>query len=220
MNKKRDDPRKIFVAIIGNLSSGKTEISEAVHKRLGERTWLIPEPVEQWKKCGILKAYYEDQYGLAYPFQQHAFATRMCSYKKIDWNSNDIAISDSHILGDRYVFVKHLEKEGKFKREQVKWYEQYYYEWKELVPECDPDIIMYLKTSPKCCHARMKQRGRDEEKDVPLSYLEGIHACLEGLVKMDEIRSRVMTIDGNQDFEIVVDLVEKEIRHFRRNSDS
>lgn len=208
------DKKKIFVAIIGNLSSGKTEISEAVCTRFGERTWLVPEPVNEWVECGILQAYYDDQHNLAYPFQQHAFATRMCSYKQIDWNENDIAISDSHILGDRYVFVEHLRREGKFKEEQVKWYEQYYYEWKKLVPECDPDIIIYLRTDPECCYSRLVDRKRKEEEKVPISYLQGIHERLEDLVKMDEIYSRVVIVDATQEFETVTYIVEKEIREF------
>jgi deoxyadenosine/deoxycytidine kinase len=208
------NPKKFFIAIIGNLSSGKTEVSQELKERIGKKLWLIPEPVKDWIDCEILQAYYDNPFEMAYPFQQHAFATRMCSYAEIDWTTHDIALSDSHILGDRYVFVDHLRREGKFTEDQVKWYEQYYYKWKIIVPRSDPDLIIYLKTNPQCCNSRMAIRGRSEEEKIPLTYLQGIHDRLEDLIKMNDICERVIIIDGTRKLSCVVDEIEKEIRQF------
>jgi hypothetical protein len=41
------------------------------------------------------------------------------------------------------------------------------------------DLIVYLQTTPQTCMDRLKQRGRSEECDVPVDYLEALHARYE-----------------------------------------
>ncbi|XP_043292488.1 thymidine kinase 2, mitochondrial isoform X10 [Cervus canadensis] len=41
------------------------------------------------------------------------------------------------------------------------------------------DLIVYLRTTPETCYQRLKMRCREEEKVIPLEYLDAIHHLYE-----------------------------------------
>ncbi|CAM4526786.1 unnamed protein product [Leuciscus chuanchicus] len=64
------------------------------------------------------------------------------------------------------------------------------------------DLIVYLQTSPQTCYERLKQRCREEEKVIPLEYLESIHNLYEDWLihqKSFEVPAPVLVIPADHD---------------------
>lgn len=68
-----------------------------------------------------------------------------------------------------------------------------------------PDYIVYIKTDPKKCLKRIKQRNRDEEKHINLKYLTELHTAHEDfidLMKCDDEYADIDIITINGDLSI------------------
>uniref|UniRef100_A0A803SXU7 Deoxynucleoside kinase domain-containing protein n=1 Tax=Anolis carolinensis TaxID=28377 RepID=A0A803SXU7_ANOCA len=54
-----------------------------------------------------------------------------------------------------------------------------WFEWIIKNLSVSVDLIVYLQTSPERCYERLKRRCREEEKVIPMEYLEAIHLLYE-----------------------------------------
>lgn len=69
------------------------------------------------------------------------------------------------------------------------------------------DGIIYLRSDPKVCQARLKTRNRPEEKEVPLEYLQSLHTRHEDWLHHRQttcpgLRAEmpILTLEGNADW--------------------
>lgn len=210
-------------AIVGNISCGKSTVVRSLGKEIiGSLT--LDEPVRLWRDVKFLPAFCADmkRYGLA--FQMFAFATRQAMHKDIDETNVSCVIADAHVYTDRNVFTQNLLDGGFMTKEELVWYDVTFNMWKKLVPESDPDLFIYLKTSPKTCYERMKKRiieeGRTEESAYSVEYLEGLHAHFERALNSAECALRnVVVIDADRPSGEVLNLVLDEINKHLKPSD-
>ncbi|XP_078400782.1 thymidine kinase 2, mitochondrial isoform X3 [Cetorhinus maximus] len=66
------------------------------------------------------------------------------------------------------------------------------------------DLIVYLQTTPETCYQRLKTRCRNEEKVIPLEYLETLHELYEDwLIKQTsfKIPAPVLVIPADHDLQ-------------------
>ena len=68
-----------------------------------------------------------------------------------------------------------------------------------------PDYTIYVKTDPAVCLERLKWRGRSEEGNVSIEYLEEIDALYDSWLtpSSSSSSSNVIVVDGNQCFDKV-----------------
>ena len=199
---------KSFLAVvIGNIGSGKSTVVENIPK-IRKDTWIIQEPVSEWREHGFLDQFYRDMSKYALPFQFYAFASRASLYKRIAWRNNDVYVADGHIISDRYVFAQSLKESGFISDSELKWYDQMYCNWRTIVPEMDANAWIYLKTKPETCLQRIHKRGRSEEAGIQLHYLSSLHEKFEQLILMAEFQSKVIIIDAERkEEEVAADIV-------------
>ncbi|XP_035771461.1 thymidine kinase 2, mitochondrial [Neolamprologus brichardi] len=82
------------------------------------------------------------------------------------------------LFSAKYIFVENLFRSGKMPEVDYAVLSEWF-DW-ITANVCIPvDLIVYLQTSPQTCHERLKQRCREEEKVIPLEYLESIHQLYE-----------------------------------------
>jgi len=204
------------VTVLGNISSGKTTLTQQL-ANIMVPSKLVSEPVDMWQKNGLLGEFYADidkknpQCGInrrAALFQNFAFVSRLVLCKEVEHGPSKHIIQDSHVLADRYCFVRNLHEEQKLISDiELQWYNEMFEMWRVLCPTAVPDIFIYLRSDPQVCFDRnlIRQKiSRPEESSITLSYLEALHRYYEDLIKMDDIKDRLVIVDGNREEDVVL----------------
>ncbi|KAK1330471.1 hypothetical protein QTO34_010660 [Cnephaeus nilssonii] len=87
-----------------------------------------------------------------------------------------------------------------------------WFDWIVRNIDVSVDLIVYLRTTPETCYQRLKMRCRDEEKVIPLEYLDAIHHLYEEwLIKGDlfPIVAPVLVIEADHDMQKMLELFEQ-----------
>lgn len=163
----------------GIIGAGKTTFSREVAKRLQLR--LIEEPVGD---NPYLECFYQDQKKWAFGFQmfmlhRRYLMQRLAADEATGLGGYQGAILDRSLSGDRVFAKMHMEC-GNIERIDWDTYEMAYdIMCRTLLP---PTLLVFLDIQPETAHARMKKRGREAEKEVPLSYLESLRRGYQDLL--------------------------------------
>lgn len=197
---------KQIITIEGNIGVGKSTFVDIIKKYISNSE-IVGEPVEMWKQMkdtdgtNILQKFYQDIPRWAYSFQNLACITRMTKIEDTIQNSNSQFIFLDRSLGtDKNVFEKMLYDSGKISEIEHQMYNlwcDFYYKY--IRPEFE-NIIIYLRCQPEIALERIKKRGRVEEKDISLEYLNDLHKYHENWL-ISNPNLNVIIIDCNKDFE-------------------
>jgi len=214
----------MIVVIEGNIGTGKTTLL----KKLIETGYLenifkertidyIFEPVDQWlnfkdnEGINVLDKFYTDIERYAFSFQWMAFMTRI---KAIVDSSADIIIVERSVFTDKNVFVNALYESGKMTNIEWKIYCEWF-NWILNTFKLRKHLFIYLKANPETSMDRIKNRGREEEKNISLEYLNILSIKHdEWLINLDNS----IVIDYENDYK----LQEKDFfeKYFKLISDS
>jgi len=151
----------------GNIGSGKSTVLEHLHTHCG---FLIdPEPVQRW--LPFLEDIYKRGRG-AFNFQIRVWLDRCWIQEK----------PAAHIVMERSgyfqvnVFVPINAENGRLTESENymlrEMYDRSFRMW-------SPRGMIYLRSCPDKCLARIKQRGRPEEAGITPEYMQRIHAFHE-----------------------------------------
>jgi len=84
-------------------------------------------------------------------------------------------------------------------------------------PKIKPDLIVFLKTNTETVARRIKKRGRIEEKNIDMSFVDGINRLHEDwLVHQNtsfSVPAPVMVINGTLELEDFRSYVKDEVMH-------
>lgn len=198
--------KKVIISIEGNIGVGKSTFINILKSNwdLGTCT-VVNEPIDIWTNLknsdgkNILQTFYEDVSRWAYTFQNIACITRMMKIEESIKNSTSKYIFLDRSLGtDKNVFEAMLYDDGKLSQIEHQMYNlwcDFYYKY--VRSELD-QIYIYLKAKPKICEQRIKKRGRIEETNIDLKYLEGLNDYHDKWLLNE---SNVIIIDCDDDFE-------------------
>ncbi|KAI2662483.1 Thymidine kinase 2, mitochondrial [Labeo rohita] len=115
--------------------------------------------------------------------------------------SAPIRMLERSIYSAKYIFVENLYRSGKMPEVDFAVLSEWF-EWIIKNIAIPVDLIVYLQTSPQTCYERLKQRCREEEKVIPLEYLESIHNLYEDWLihhKSFEVPAPVLVIPADHD---------------------
>lgn len=184
------------VHIEGNIASGKTTLISALEGNTDFR--LHYEPVEEWTYTNeregtpnLLLGFYEDPITFGASFQRLVLATY---YAMHDTEcAAPITIFDRSLHSSQ-IFRDILLEDGCISP-KIHDDLHMYYEALASSSNCDPDLVIYLKTNPSLCFKRVIDRKRQEEKRVTLAYLTRLHLAHEEW--MLQYPFSVVTINGD-----------------------
>lgn len=170
-NVRRPTTTDPLVCVIdGAIGAGKTTLIELVRERLeslGHNTVVVSEPVEEWKRVGILQEFYEHGSSpepgmVAYDFQTYTFVTRVEETIKVAESHPEatIFLLERSPWTDRFVFME-LQRELCGPR-RMEMYERWWNMWMRIMPFA-PNKILYLKPSIRDCMDRVTHRAREGE---------------------------------------------------------
>lgn len=169
----------VHIAIEGNIASGKSTVIKKMNLLFQQKQIIcktFPEPIFEWtnfgtQKINLLDEMYKKPYTHSFLFQLGAMITKAEQLHKTP--QEKIILVERSIQAQEMVFIPLL-NENKYlshtENEILTRYSKLLLSWSHL----KPTIIIYLKVSPKIAKQRLILRGRSEEKDVSLNYLNQI----------------------------------------------
>jgi deoxyadenosine/deoxycytidine kinase len=163
--------RPSVVVLDGEIGAGKTtllRILAAELRRHGRSVAVVEEPVEDWKRVGILQDFYAggatpgEEARTAYAFQTYVFVTRVLEAQKaaLAAPEAEIVLLERSIFTDRYVFVELMR--DLLGPQQVEMYAAWWGLWSQVMPY-EPGLFVYLKPQLGRCMARVAARAREGE---------------------------------------------------------
>ena len=199
------------ISLQGNIASGKSTILKRIqtsHLFPQIIQKVVPEPVNEWKQTlGLL---YSDP--KRYSFLMNC--TALASLAKFEKNINIVTErspdSVAHVFGK--VTDMHPEEQ------------RVLHELHNVVSNLyHNDAIVYVKSDPHRCMERMRMRGRPEEANVSLEYLQKVHDAHEQW--LTHCSTPVYTVfvenkDKEQVFQDVVDVLETLQDKFKKTKSS
>jgi len=203
-----------IVSIEGNIGSGKSTLLAKLRETYADDANIVflKEPVDEWEKITdengvtILEKFYADQEKYSFAFQMMAYVSRLKvlrdALKKITDSQSSkrtILITERSLYTDKLVFAKMLYDSGKI--EHVNY--QIYLNWFDTFSgEFPVHKVIYVKTGPENCYARIAKRSRDGEGNIPLDYLDKCsqyHDNMLDLSAKDCVCGNQIILDGNID---------------------
>ena len=131
-------------------------------RRSGHSAVVVKEPVDEWKRVGILQEFYANPKEVAYDFQTYTFVTRVKeTIKQVEAHPDaTIFLLERSVLTDRYVFME-LQRDlvGEVR---MAMYEEWWNLWQRLMPIM-PSKMVYLKPTLGNCMQRVNARAREGE---------------------------------------------------------
>ncbi len=154
---------RTFIAIAGNIGSGKTTLTSMLSKHFG---WEAR--YESVSDNPYLSDFYVDMKRWAFPLQIYFMTRRVRDHVQIVQN-NTSAIQDRTIYEDAGVFARNLYEQGIMDEREYTTYRGLYDVLADSLPS--PDLIVYLRKSVPKLKERIQLRGRDYEQSIPDEYL-------------------------------------------------
>ncbi len=156
-----------FIVIAGNIGSGKTTLT----KQLAHHLQFKPH-FESVEDNPYLSDFYSDMSRWSFPLQVHFLTHRYVAHKNIV-ESQSSAIQDRSIYEDANIFARALFEDGKMEQRD---YENYLRLYDVMTKQLQyPSLMIYLKRSVPKLVERIKLRGRDYEKTIPVDYLDRLN---------------------------------------------
>lgn len=159
---------KIFVAVAGNIGSGKSSLTQMLSKHYGWKAFY-----ESVDDNPYLADFYRDMSRWSFNLQVYFLSKRFNDHKKIV-EGNESVIQDRSIYEDAEIFAKNLNQIGKMDDRDYKNYVELYKVMMQYLQP--PDLLIYLDATIDTLLNQIAKRGREYEQSIPRSYLEQLDA--------------------------------------------
>ncbi|VEL14610.1 unnamed protein product [Protopolystoma xenopodis] len=166
--------KKFSVIVEGNIGCGKSTFLR-YFDMISSSVEVLQEPINMWKNVkgfNLFELMYQDIRRWAVPFQACALST-LLQRSKINQNA-PVRLLERSLHSSRYCFVEAIRENGDISEADYRALHEAY-QWGIKHDESKTDLFIYLRSSPRICLSRIKQRNRPGEECIPLAYLEQLH---------------------------------------------
>lgn len=153
----------MYIAIAGNIGSGKTTLTEILTKRYGAKSYY--EDVDN----PYIGDFYEDMSRWAFQFQIWFLGSRIRQTLDMLADDSGIVFQDRTIYEDAYIFAGNLHDMNLMGGRDFGTYMKVFDVASNLIPK--PDLLIYLKSSVPTLISQIHRRGREYEQNIDESYL-------------------------------------------------
>lgn len=158
---------RIFVAVAGNIGTGKTTLTNMLSQHFG---W-VPH-FEAVADNPYLADFYRDMSRWSFPLQIFFLNNRFRAHQTITGGPHS-SIQDRSIYEDANIFARNLYENGQMEERDYNNYLELYRVMTSFLNP--PDLMIYLRKSLPRLKERIALRGRDYEKDIPDQYLSSLN---------------------------------------------
>ena len=179
--------QKAFIALAGNIGSGKTTVAKLLSRRFGYE--LFDEPVIDNR---FLRLYYGDMRRWSFTLQLEFLIKRVAHHELIDTVPKS-CIQDRSLVEDPEIFAKYLHGLGHMTDDELQLYLEYFERLNRGIRQ--PDKIIYLQCQDVgTLRSRIERRGRKEEQGISGEFLAGLNGYYAALPQILESKYGVPTM--------------------------
>lgn len=165
----------MYLAIAGNIGSGKSTLTQMVSERYGLRP--VYEAVDE---NPYLADFYQDMKAWAFHSQIFFLSKRLKQHLE-QINPSAHVVQDRTIYEDAFIFAQNLWQEGYLSQRDWNTYISLY---QGIAPALrKPDLLIYVRASVATLQAHIARRGRSFEQHIPQAYLESLNRLYESWIE-------------------------------------
>ncbi len=164
----------MYLAISGNIGSGKSTLTRMLSDRYGLR------PVyEPYAENPYLEDFYRDMRRYSFHSQIYFLSRRLEQHLNLVTGARYV-IQDRTVFEDANIFARNLFESGQMEARDWATYQGLY---EGILPALRvPDLLIHIDASLPTLRRRIAARGRPYEQDIPDAYLAGLNRLYDGWI--------------------------------------
>lgn len=164
----------MYVAVSGNIGSGKSTLTRMLAERYGLR------PVyEPYTDNPYLEDFYRDMRRYSFHSQVYFLSRRLEQHLNLVTGARYV-IQDRTVFEDANIFARNLYESGQMEERDWATYRGLY---EGILPALRlPDLLIHIDASLPTLQSRIAQRGRSYEQTIPEAYLGGLNRLYDSWV--------------------------------------
>lgn len=180
----------MYVAIAGNIGSGKTTLTEILTRRYGAKAYY------EESDNPYIGDFYNDMSRWAFQLQISFLGSRIEQTLDMLRSGGENIFQDRTIYEDAHIFAENLHQMGLISSRDFATYMKIFDLTTTLIPQ--PDVLIYLRASIPTLVAQIKRRGRAYEMNIDEQYLSSLNEKYEEWIN-NIYKGQVLIIDKDVD---------------------
>lgn len=157
----------MYIAIAGNIGSGKTTLTEILTRRYGAKAYL--EDTDN----PYIGDFYEDMNRWSFNLQISFLGSRIRQTMDMLSENAEVIFQDRTVYEDAHIFADNLHEMGLMATRDIETYMKIFRLVTTLIPK--PDLLIYLKASVPTLISQIRKRGREYEMNIDELYLKRLN---------------------------------------------
>lgn len=162
-----------FLAIEGNIGSGKTSLAEKIAQDFNAKPIL-----ERFADNAFLPKFYEDQLRYAFPLEMSFLADR---YSQLNQGLGHYDLFNDFIVADYYIYKSLIFAQVTLDTDEALLYRSIFDVMNKEITK--PDLYVYLYQNTENLLQNIKKRGRTYEENIKAEYLDNINQSYSEFIK-------------------------------------
>lgn len=162
-----------FLAIEGNIGSGKTSLAEKIAQDFNTKPIL-----ERFADNPFLPKFYEDQLRYAFPLEMSFLADR---YSQLNQGLGQYDLFNDFIVADYYIYKSLIFAQVTLDTDEALLYRSIFDVMNKETTK--PDLYVYLYQNTENLLQNIKKRGRTYEENIQSTYLDSINQSYSEFIK-------------------------------------
>ena len=198
-----------FIAIEGNIGSGKTTLTQKIAADFNAKTVL-----ERFADNPFLPQFYKDPTRYAFPLEMSFLADR---YSQISEDLGQLDLFKDFIVADYYIYKSLIFAQITIDEDEFRLYKNIFdIMYKEVT---QPDLYIYLHQETDRLLENIKKRGRSYESEIPADYLNKINKSYADFIKTNKSQNTLIIdmttidlIENQEDYIAILDQIQQKIK--------